>query len=128
MHTPLRFLLLLSALSLGALLSGCSTGTHILTGPARPPIDEDQVVVYSVPPAHYTVVGVVTAEAKGGWSKQGQMDSAVEELKAEAAKIGANGVILEGTGTSSRGGVVSGGLYMPESHPTVTGTAIWVGP
>lgn len=50
------------------------------------------------------------------------------ELKEQAAKIGANGVILEGIGTSNGGGVISYGFYIPVTAKNVSGKAIYVFP
>lgn len=48
------------------------------------------------------------------------------ELKKQAAKIGANGVILESVGTSNSGGVISYGVYIPVTAKNVSGKAIYV--
>jgi hypothetical protein len=75
-----------------ALMVGCATGTHILTGQARSPIEPEQVTLYQTLPAKFEVVGIVNATCPG--HSQRNMDDAVEELKKQAAKIGANGIIL----------------------------------
>jgi hypothetical protein len=43
-------------------------------------------------------IGIVKAEAEEVITQQEAMDRAVEELKKQAAKIGANGVLLGGMG------------------------------
>lgn len=114
-----------------ALLAGCNTSTHVVTGTERPPTDPASVIVYDTPPAHYDTIARVTADSQGSWSMtaQGEMDDAVKALKAEAAKLGANGVILGGV-TDETGAVVtiSPGLAAPVKYKALTGTAVWVAP
>ena len=54
------------------------------------------------------------------------LEYAMAELKKQAAKIGANGVILESVGTSNSGGVISYGVYIPVTAKNVSGKAIYV--
>ena len=65
-----------------------------------------------------------------GWTEQGDMDYAVAELKNQAAKLGANGVILITTGerTSTNVGTYSSGATYTNSSTaqTLTGKAIYV--
>ncbi|WP_157292804.1 hypothetical protein [endosymbiont of Ridgeia piscesae] len=86
-------------LSLALLLVGCATGSVLVTGTQRPPIDPSQVRIYRIPPnAEFEHIGIVKAQAEEVITQQEAMDRAVHELKKQAAKIGANGVILGGTG------------------------------
>ena len=63
----------------------------------------------------------------------------IERLKEEAAKLGANGVLLQITGSESTGGVVTGvaggsnptfgtGIYASVMHKTGRALAIYVEP
>lgn len=83
--------LLFSVLAL-ALLTGCATGTHIITGTKRPPLKPEQVVLYQTPPAKFEIVGIVNSTSPGRFQRN--MDAAVDKLKKQAAKIGANGIII----------------------------------
>ena len=74
------------------LVAGCSTGTHIATGKKRPPLKPEDVVLYQIPPEKFEYVGIVNSHSPG--KRQGRMDSAVQVLKAHAAKMGANGIII----------------------------------
>jgi len=86
----------LSLLTLPVVLFGCSTGSHVVTGQQLPEIEVDQVTVFEEAPAFdYDVIGTVRASSDGGFSEDSRKEKAVEELKEQAAKIGANGVILE---------------------------------
>ena len=50
----------------------------------------------------------------------------MEELKCQAAKIGANGIILENVSTSNSGGVISYGVFVPVTSKNLSGKAIYV--
>src|ERR1700747_87320 len=89
-------------LVLGALLAcaaaGCSTSSHVLIGTARPPLAPESVRVYSRPPPKYEEIATIQASSQGSLAltSQQNMDKAIQRLKAEAAKVGANGVLLHG--------------------------------
>jgi hypothetical protein len=113
--TKRNMLVLLLALSLAA----CASGSAIVTGTKRTPIDPSQVKLYTEAPAKYEVLGIVSATSGAGLTKQGSEDYAVQELKKQAAKLGANGVLLEATGQLA---YASGTIGQ-----TVSGKAIFVG-
>ena len=104
----------------------CASGTALVTGTKRPATTPDAVVVYTEAPEKYEVIGIVTASSDAGWTAQGSLDYAIAELKKQAAKIGANGIILESVGTSNSGGVISYGVYIPVTAKNVSGKAIFV--
>jgi hypothetical protein len=128
------------------MLASCSTSSHVLVGTARPPISPDSVRIYTRPPPRYEEVARVDATSQASMAVTGQqnMDVAIARLKREAAKLGANGVLLEGIqdqqsgalgtgvgntsyGANSATGVGVGGsfgLY----NKAVTGLAIFVPP
>ena len=112
------------------LLSSCASGSHILTGQKRDPVLPSQVKLYTSPPLQYEVIGIVKASSDSGWTQQGDMDFAVEELKNQAAQLGANGVILSSTGESTSstvGAYNSGAVYAVSSTAqTVSGKAVYV--
>ncbi len=80
-----------------AMASGCAPSSHILVGPARPPIPVTEVKIYSQPPPHFTEVAVLSASSKSLFTPGGQraIDKLVERLKLQAAQLGANGIILQ---------------------------------
>lgn len=91
-------------MSLAALCAGCADGTAIPTGNRYAPSQASTVRLYSDPPhAQYEVVGLVKAESSAGISDQESMEYAIEELKKQAASLGANGVLLTGNGTRVTG-------------------------
>jgi len=91
-------------------LCGCAPSTHVLVGQARPPIAPDQVKIYSHPPANFQEIAVLDASSKSAFGTGGQksVDKVIERLKIEAAKLGANGVILEGFRDSQTGSLGTG--------------------
>lgn len=127
-----------AVVSLG-LLVGCAASSHIITGKTRPPIDPSQVRLYDHPPAKFEEIAIIEASSRGSWAitDQGKIDVVIARLKAEAAKLGANGVLLETTGSESTGGVVVGsatggnpsfgtGIYTSAFHKTGRALAIFV--
>ncbi|MBS0215208.1 MAG: hypothetical protein JSR50_05555 [Proteobacteria bacterium] len=97
-----RILLLLA---LG--LAGCATSSHVLTGVTRPAITPDQVKLYSEPPqGRYEQIAVIDAISSQSFafSSQQKTDKVIARLKEEAAKLGANGIILQGIASETTGG------------------------
>ncbi len=114
------------------LLAGCATGSgsSIVVGEIREALDPNQVELYLETPETYEVIGIVTASSDAGWTEQDSVDYAVEELKNQAAKLGANGVLIESTGSHTStvvGGYGTGYIYaIPVTARSVTGKAIYV--
>ncbi len=112
------------------LLIGCASGSTIVTGTPRTPIDPNSVKLYVQEPVNYEVIGLVEASSDSGWTAQESQDYAIDELKNQAAKIGANGVLLNTTGskTSTMVGTTTGGIFyaVPIEAKTVSGVAIFV--
>jgi hypothetical protein len=101
-----RLYLAALALSLGA----CAT-SHVLMGQARPPISPALVQVYFHPPAtKYEEIAMLDTSSKGGFgfTAQGKTDIVINRLKEEAAKLGANGVLIQGVGDQPGGSVSTG--------------------
>lgn len=114
------------------ILSGC-TSANVITGTPRAPISEDLVKVYSQPPAKYEEIAILTASSQGSFAltNQQKMNEVVEDLKKEAAKLGANGVLLSGVGSDATpvvGYNANGGTnyYGNAQHKTGQAVAIYV--
>ena len=93
-----------------AALSGCAT-SHVMLGQARPPISPDQVQIYLHPPAgKYVEIALLETSSNGSFAvgAQGKINVVISRLKAEAAKLGANGILLEGVGDMAVGTVGTG--------------------
>ena len=120
-------------------LAGCASTHHVMLGQARPAIDPAQVKVYQVPPKTYEEIARLDAKSGVGFGTQGQINSAIDKLAREAAKLGANGVILLGVdqtgspvsfgvggGSFGRHGVASVGMGIPTAQQRAEGIAIYV--
>jgi hypothetical protein len=113
-----------AACACALLLQACASSSHVLVGQARAPISPDQVRVYLEPPPHYEQVAALDASSGGFFgSEQSKMDAAVAKLKAEAAKVGANGVLLQAVENQQSGsiGVGVGGTSVGGNSATSTG-------
>lgn len=104
----------LMLLSLAAVVvTGCAS-SHVLTGTPRAPIDPAQVRIYhGPPPGQYEEIAILnTSSGALTYGEQNKVDSVLRKLRAEAAKLGANGVLFQGTADGYRSGGVSvgGGL------------------
>ena len=136
---PSRF----SAFAFSALLlGGCATTSHVITGKVRTPIDPSQVTIYTTTPPNYEEIAVIdaTSRSSGSFGDQKKMDAVVERLKKEAASLGANGVLLQSTGSDYGGGVGAGvgtgvggggmsigtGIFTASDNKTGRGLAIYV--
>jgi hypothetical protein len=123
---PRVSIVLLSALVMAA----CATGSSIVVGQVRESIDPSQVKLYLEAPKTYEGIGIVNASSDAGWTEQGSVDYAIEELKKQAAKLGANGVLIASTGEQTStiiGGHGTGYVYaIPVTAKTVSGKAIFV--
>jgi hypothetical protein len=92
-----------------AVLGGCAS-SHVMMGQARPPISPDQVKIYFHPPEKYDEIAMLDTSSKGAFAvtAQGKTDVVITRLKEEAAKLGANGVLIQGVGDQSGGSVSTG--------------------
>ncbi|KTF40880.1 hypothetical protein [Xanthomonas translucens] len=122
-------------------LAGCASSSKVMVGAARPPIDPALVQIYSTPPLGAVDIAQLESSSAAGFGTQGQTNAAMTRLKREAAKLGANGVVLMGVASQRSGGGVSvgGGSYgghvggglgigIPTTQKHAAGMAIWVPP
>lgn len=98
------------AAALSVLLVGCATSSHVLIGTARAPISPDRVKVYLQPPAKYEQIATIDASSRGSLTitSQQNMDKAIARLKQEAARLGANGILLQGVEDQQSGAIGTG--------------------
>lgn len=91
-------------LLMSAGLTGC-VSSHIIVGTVRPPIPAEQVQIYLHPPEGYEEVAVLQTSSQNSvqFTSQGRIDIVIERLREEAAKLGANGILLESVGDQSAG-------------------------
>ena len=83
--------------------AGCADGTAIATGNRHPRAGRQRHAIFGAAGRGYEVVGLVRAESDAGLTAQSSMEYAIEELKKQAASLGANGVLLTGSGVRAVG-------------------------
>ena len=122
-----RVLCLVLATVLAVLLPGCSTSSHVMIGTARPAISPESVRIYLQPPPRYEQVATLDATSQGSFAitSQQNMDKAMARLKEEAAKLGANGVLLQGVQDQQTGSIGTG--VGSSSYGPGTSTGVGVG-
>jgi hypothetical protein len=106
-----RMTLALGALCLVVGLTGCaSPASSVVVGKARPAIPVDQVKLYLSAPKKFEEIALLQSSSMYSWAvtEQGKMDAVIATMKAEAAKIGANGILLQSAGTQQAGSVSAG--------------------
>ena len=92
------------------LLLGCATSSHVMIGTARPPISPESVRVYVQPPEKYEEIAAIDATSQGSFAitSQQNMDKAIARMKEQAAKLGANGILLQGVQDQQSGSIGTG--------------------
>lgn len=112
MHKTTSARIACASLLAAVLLAGCATTSHMMLAPARPAIAPAQVRVYfSPPPGRYQEIALLeTASGPFTYGEQNKMDAVIAKLRAEAASLGANGVLLQDTANGYRGGGVNVGV------------------
>jgi hypothetical protein len=77
-------------------LAACATSSVTLTGMARPPVSPEQVRIYTSRPANFEEVALLRVSRRGvGASGEQALEKVIDTMKADAAKLGANGLWLE---------------------------------
>ena len=122
-------------------VSGCTTidSSHIITGTTHTATKPEQVKLYSDAPATpFEVIGIVSISANNDWvNGQELLDDAITALKQEAAKLGANGILIQGVNAhkSTNGGIIAndddklGWLFSNNSYEkNIQAKAIYVQP
>lgn len=108
--------LFLSALS----LVGCiiTDGSSVVVGDIRPQTNASEIKLYTNLPAKYEEIAIISSESAHDFvSKQALVDAAIKRLKEEAAKVGANGILLDGVGNYYIGS--SGVVTIPNANSNV---------
>ena len=98
-------------------LSACASSSHVLVGTPRHAILPNEVSVLLSAPEKFEEIAEV--EASSGASLQSsdaKWDRAVEELRKEAASVGANAIVLEIPDDDEGAGTASVGASKPISN------------
>jgi hypothetical protein len=91
--------------------TGCTATHAALVGQARPPISPESVQIFLEPPkARYEEIANITASSRGSFTvtTHAKIDKVIERLKKEAARLGANAVLLHGVDSRSAGSLGAG--------------------
>jgi uncharacterized protein YbjQ (UPF0145 family) len=77
----------------------------------------------------YEEIARLQTSSQGSFSftAQGKTDAVIKRLKEEAAKLGANGVLLEGIGDEASGSVGTGGGSTSYSRGSSVGGGVGIG-
>lgn len=136
-----------AVMSLVLLLVACAspTSTQVI-GQVREAIDPADVQIYAQEPDDYEAIAFISTTSDGSWrmGEQAKMDAVFMRLKEAAAKLGANGVLIQatgerrgnsvhlGTGTGGRSGNFGYGINVGRSFgltdKTAEALAIYVPP
>jgi hypothetical protein len=78
-------------------LGACASSSQTITGIPRPPITPEEVTIYTAAPAKFEEIAQLKASRKSVSTAGGEraIDKVIEEMKGQAAKLGANGLLLE---------------------------------
>jgi hypothetical protein len=87
----------MTALPLAATLVACATSSEVLTGAPRSPVAPAAVRVYTQAPASFEEIAVLGASRNSVSSAGGERAIAkmIAAMRAQAAGLGANGLLLE---------------------------------
>jgi hypothetical protein len=124
----MRHLLASLSIVIALCVTACAT-SHVLIGKARAPISPELVQIYTRPPTtHYEEIAQLSTSSQGSFSftAQGKTDAVINRLKAEAAKLGANGVLLQGIGDQPSGSVGTGGGSTSYSGGSMVGGGVGI--
>ena len=115
---------------LAAVLAGCASGPTRVTGQVRPAIEDyTTVTILTEMPEGAEQIAFINIDASsvGGISLQQKVDYAAVELKQQAAKVGANAVVITSASPeSSRVSTGDGKSTHLYKGVVVQGVAVWV--
>lgn len=97
-------------------LAGCASTSKVMLGPTYPAIAPEQVRIYYQPPARYREIALLETDSGAfTYGEQNKTNAVLTKLRAQAARLGANGVLFQGTesgyGGSGVGVGVGGGHF-----------------
>lgn len=130
----MKKLSLFTSLFLLIFFSGCTImdGSAIVTGSKRLPLTSSEVKVYRTSPTeNFEEIAIVSASAGHDFQNSSTLlNAAIERLKEEAAKVGANGVVLtdikERDNPTTVTSIGNTTIYGKQGGAFATGTAIGI--
>jgi hypothetical protein len=86
------------AMALAVSVIACAPAAPVRVGPVRAPVAVEQVVIYQQPPPNALDVATLHATNHSVFSPGGPAatDKLIQQLKVQAAQLGANGLVLQG--------------------------------
>lgn len=119
----------------GVVLAGCSSSPALVTGQPRPAIDNYwSVRILTEMPEDAEEIAIVKASSDDGLNEQQNYYYATQKLRKQAAKVGANTVVITDHRTARRAsanGAGPGGqghIITSRDVVIVHGVAVWVEP
>jgi hypothetical protein len=111
---------------IGLSVAGCATDSVVVTGRVRPATSPADVKVYWRPPVTFEEIAILNTSKNSAFTTGGQktVDKVIAGLKEQAAKVGANGVILEGFSDAQTGSIGSGVGSSSESRNSAVGVGV----
>lgn len=109
------------------LLSGCAT-SYVLVGNRHTPVSPDQVRVLLQPPANYETIAILQTSDRGKlcFTAQCRTNEVMDRLKDQAAKLGANAILLQGLDSQYVGSVGSSYGTATYGHGYASGSGIGI--
>lgn len=111
-------------------LTACATSS-VVVGKTRPSIKPEDVKIFLHQPAIYEDIALINSSNAGGtpFGEQAKVNTVINRMKNEAAKLGANGLILQQIGDQNVGavgnGITTGGVMFTTTNLRLkTGSAI----
>jgi hypothetical protein len=104
-----------AGLLMASALTACAA-SPVMVGNPRPPISSAEVQVYLQPPNRYDEIAVVESSSSlsFAFSADAKTEAVIDRLKQAAAKLGANGILLQSMddqGAAAIGGSAAGSTY-----------------
>jgi hypothetical protein len=97
---------------------GCATSSQMLTGSPRAPLLPGDVRVYTQAPQSFEEIAVLSASRKSVSAAGGEraIEKMIEAMRAQAAQLGANGLLLEDFSDSDPVAIGSGVASQTYTH------------
>ncbi len=114
--------LLAALLPLG--LAACATSRVLVVGQTRAALSPEQVQIYLEPPqSKYVEIANLSASSGASITSSAadKMEKVIDRLKKEAARLGANGLLLHGVGAKGAGSLGAGISSETNNAHTTTG-------
>lgn len=114
-------LIILFVQLLGCAAIETSDATHILVGDRYPATEPESIeILFEKPDKEYLVIGMIESRGIGMWDEARDMHLSMKALRTEAAKIGANAVLIKSSEQQITG--ISNGVTSTERR--ISGVAI----